>query len=174
MIIAPVLLNPEHDVSAFSSGTSSLDEWLRKRALANQDTGASRTYVVANGNRVVGYYALANGSVAAIEAPAKIRRNMPDPLPVMILGRLAIDTALQGKGLGSDLLRDAVLRTMQVAEIAGIRAMLVHALDARAAKFYERSGFMPSPVRPLTYFLPLHHSHHSVYPPSITNAAPVT
>jgi GNAT superfamily N-acetyltransferase len=156
MIAAPVLFNPEHDIGAFSSGTPSLDDWLRKRALANQDTGASRTYVIADGNRVVGYYALANGGVAASEAPGKIRRNMPDPVPVMILGRLAIDTTLQGKGLGSDLLRDAVLRTMQAAEIAGIRAMLVHALDERAAKFYERHGFMPSPMRPLTYFLPIH------------------
>ncbi len=162
MITAPVLLNPEHDVSVFSSGIQSLDEWLRKRALANQDTGASRTYVIADGNRVVGYYALASGSVAADETPGKIRRNMPDPLPVMILGRLAIDTALQGRGFGSDLLRDAVLRTMQAAEIAGIRAMLVHALDARAAKFYARSGFMASPVRPLTYFLPLYPPHHNV------------
>lgn len=156
MISAPVLLGPEHDVSGFSSGVPSLDDWLRRRALANQETGASRTYVIAQGARVAGYYALASGSVAASEAPGKIRRNMPDPVPVMILGRLAIDITMQGRGLGSDLLRDAVLRTMQAAEIAGIRALLVHALDARAAAFYERSGFMPSPVRPLTCFLPLH------------------
>lgn len=155
MISAPVLLGPEHDVGKFSSGVSSLDDWLQRRALANQETGASRTYVIVESARVVGYYALASGGVAAGEAPGKIRRNMPDPVPVMILGRLAIDLALQGRGLGSDLLRDAVIRTMQAAEIAGIRAMLVHALDARAAQFYERSGFIPSPVRPLTYFLPL-------------------
>ncbi len=155
MITAPVLLAVTHDVSTFSSRTPVLDEWLRKRALNNQGTGASRTYVIADGVRVVGYYALANGSAAAIEAPGKIKRNMPDPVPVMILGRLAVDTTWQGKGLGSDLLRDAVLRTMQAAEIAGIRSLLVHAIDERAAKFYERAGLLRSPVKPLTYFLPL-------------------
>lgn len=155
MIAAPVPLAASHDISAFSSGTPVLDDWLRKRALANQGSGASRTYVIADGAKVVGYYALAAGSVAAAEATGKVRRNMPDPVPVMILARLAIDTAWQGKGLGSDLLRDAVLRTMQAAEIAGIRALLVHALDERAAKFYERAGFTVSPVRALTYFLVL-------------------
>ena len=156
MISAPALLAASHDISAFSSGTLVLDVWLRKRAFPNQGSGASRTYVIVDGVRVIGYYALAAGSVAATEAPGKVRRNMPDPVPVMILGRLAIDAAWQGKGLGTDLLRDAVLRTMQAAEIAGIRALLVHALDDRAAKFYERAGFVASPVRALTYFLVLH------------------
>lgn len=156
MIGAPVGLTPDHDIAIFSSATPVLDDWLRKRALANQTSGASRTYVIADGKRVVGYYALASGSAAATDAPGKVRRNMPDPIPVMILGRLAIDTIWQGKGLGSDLLRDAVLRTMRAAEIAGMRALLVHALDDRAAQFYVRHGFLPSPVRPLTLFLPLH------------------
>jgi len=102
---------------------------------------------------VIGYYALATGNVAATEAPRKVKRNMPDPIPVMILGRLAIDQTFQGKGLGTDLLRDAVLRTLQAAEIAGIRAMLVHAIDDSAARFYERAGFISSPLRPLTLFL---------------------
>jgi len=153
MISAPVLLTADFDVSAFSSGHPALDDWLSRRALVNQDTGASRTYVIAEGKRVVGYYALATGNVAASEAPGRIRRNMPDPVPVMILGRLAIDATWQGQGLGTDLLRDAVLRTLQAAEIAGIRALLVHAIDEKAGRFYERTGFIVSPIRPLTYFL---------------------
>ena len=155
MISAPQLLVADHDVSGFSSGVASLDEWLKTRALSNQETGASRTYAARDGSLVAGYYALAAGGVAASEAPGKIRRNMPDPIPVIILGRLAVDATWQGKGLGADLLRDAVMRSMQAAEIAGIRAMLVHALDERAAKFYERHGFAVSPIRPLTLFLRL-------------------
>ena len=153
MISSPALLASAHDVTGFSCGTASLDMWLRKRALKNQDNGASRTYVVAEDGRVIGYYALASGSAVAAEAPGNIRRNMPDPVPVMILARLAIDGAWQGKGLGADMLRDAVLRTMQAAEIGGIRAMLVHALDDRAAEFYLRNGFKPSPLVPLSLFL---------------------
>jgi GNAT superfamily N-acetyltransferase len=155
MIYAPALLSAVHDLSAFSCGSEVLDNWLRKRALANQTTGASRTYVVAESHKVIGYYALASGGVSASEAPGSIRRNMPDPVPVMILARLAIDSHWQGKGVGGDLLRDAVLRTLQAAEIGGIRALLVHALDESAARFYGRFGFKPSPIRPLTYFLPI-------------------
>lgn len=156
MSLAPAPLTASHELAEFSCGEPALDDWLQRRALANQATGARRSYVLAEGRRVIGYYALASGSVAASDAPGKIRRNMPDPLPVMVLGRLAIDRAWQGKGLGADLLRDAVLRTLQAAEIAGIRAMLVHALNDRAAAFYVASGFQPSPIRPLTLFLPLH------------------
>jgi len=155
MIAAPELLAASHDVSAFECSYPALDDWLKGRALANQSSGASRAYVIAEGNRVVGYYALAAGGLAAAEAPGKIRRNMPDPIPVMILGRLAVDLSWQGKGLGSDLLRDAILRTRKAAAIAGIRALLVHAIDAEAARFYERAGFLSSPVRPLTFLLPL-------------------
>jgi GNAT superfamily N-acetyltransferase len=155
MICAPLLLAASHDVSSFSCGSEAFDNWLRKRALANQSTGASRTYVVAEDRLVIGYCALASGGVAAIEAPGNVRRNMPDPVPVMILARLAIDSRWQGKGIGGDLLRDAVLRTVQAAEIGGIRALLVHALDGSAARFCERYGFKPSPIRPLTYFLQL-------------------
>jgi GNAT superfamily N-acetyltransferase len=155
MISPPAPLVSAHDATRFSCGTPSLDIWLRKRALSNQDTGASRTYVMAENGFVVGYYALANGSVAASEAPGSVRRNMPDPVPVMILARLAISSAWQGKGLGTDLVRDAVLRTMQAAEIGGIRALLVHALDEPAAMFYQRLGFKSSPVLPLTLFLEL-------------------
>lgn len=155
MIRAPSLLGAEHDVDLFQSGEPVLDDWLTRKALTNQTSGASRTYVVTDGRRVIGYYALAAGAVIASEAPGAVRRNMPDPIPVMVLGRLAVDRNRQGQGLGLDLLRDAILRTLQAAEIAGIRALLVHALHERAAQFYAHAGLRPSPLRPLTYFLPL-------------------
>jgi len=148
-LTAPEHLTSAHDVSAFDSGVPVLDDWLRKRALANEETGASRTYVVRAGRRVVGYYALATGGVAQAQAPGRVRRNMPDPVPVMILGRLAVDRDWQGRGLGRSLLRDAVLRTLQAAEIIGIRAILVDAISDEAKKFYERHGFTVSPVDPM-------------------------
>lgn len=156
MIISPGLLTAAHELSDFSCGNASLDDWLRRRALANQDTGASRTYVLAEGERVIGYYALAAGSVALLETPGRMRRNMPNPIPVMVLGRFALDLRWQGRGLGADMLRDAVLRTQQAANIGGMRALLVHAIDDRAAGFYLRWGFQPSPMTKLTLFLPLH------------------
>jgi GNAT superfamily N-acetyltransferase len=154
-IEAPEPLRPEHDLSAFDSGVPMLDDWLRRHAARNQETGASRTYVIHRKAQVVGYYALANGAVAQAEATGRTRRNMPDPIPVMVLGRLAIDKRLQGKGIGRALLRDAVLRTMQAAEIAGIRAVLVHAISEDARRFYERCGFQPSPVDPMTLMITL-------------------
>ena len=150
---APEALSPEHDVSSFGSSIPILDDWLRRRALANQHSGASRTYVICVGKRVIGYYALAVGSVTQAEATGRTRRNMPDPIPVMIVGRLAVDAAYQGRGLGRALLRDAILRTLQAAEIAGIRAVLVHAISDDARKFYERCGFQASPVDPLTVMI---------------------
>ena len=150
---APEHLTPAHDVSAFDSGVPDLDDWLKKRARANEDTGASRTYVVCAGGRVVGYYALATGSVAHVQALGRVRRNMPDPVPVMILGRLAVDRAWQGRNLGRSLLRDAVLRTLQAAKIAGIRAILVHAISEDANRFYQRYGFAVSAVDPLTLMI---------------------
>jgi len=142
----PTLLTEAHDLSGFSSGESQLDEWLKRRALRNQFSGASRTYVVTIENQVIAYYALASGSVMAQEAPGRIRRNMPDPIPVIVLGRLAIDEKWQGKGLGKALLRDAILRTLQASEMIGIRAILVHALHEKAAAFYQHVGFLPSPI----------------------------
>ncbi len=152
---APEVLQPEHDLSAFDSGVPALDDWLRRRALRNQESGASRTYVVISEGQVVGYYALANGAVAQTEATGRTRRNMPDPIPVMVLGRLAVDARMQGRGLGRALLRDAVLRTMQAAELAGIRAILVHALSDDAKRFYERCGFQPSPIDPMMLMITL-------------------
>jgi len=154
-ISAPELLRPEHDLGGFDSGVSALDDWLRRHAQRNQETGASRTYVIHQEGRVVGYYALAAGAVALAEASGRVRRNMPDPIPVMVLGRLAVARRLQGHGIGRALLRDAVLRTMQAADLAGIRALLVHAISADAKRFYERCGFQASPVDPMTLMITL-------------------
>ncbi len=149
----PEHLGPAHDVAAFDSGVPELDNWLKKRALTNEATGASRTYVVCAGGRVVGYYALATGSFAHAQAPGRIRRNMPDPVPVMIIGRLAVDRAWRGRDLGRSLLRDAVLRTLQAAKIGGIRAILVHAISDEAKRFYQHYGFGVSPVDPLSLMI---------------------
>jgi GNAT superfamily N-acetyltransferase len=150
---APEHLTPQHDRKAFEAGVAALDDWLRRHALANEQTGASRTYVVSAGGRVVGYYALAAGAVSPLAAPGRVRRNMPDPVPVMVLGRLAVDRAYQGRGLGAGLLRDAILRTLQAAELAGIRAILVHAISEEAKRFYERHGFVASPIDPMTLMI---------------------
>jgi len=154
-LTAPEPLGARHEHPAFDSGEPALDDWLRNRALASQETGAARSYVVCEGRSVVGYYCLANGAVIRAGAPGAIRRNMPDPIPVMLLGRLAVDRRYQRRGLGRALLRDAILRTLNSAEIAGIRAMLVHALNAEAARFYRENGFAASPGDELVLMLPL-------------------
>ncbi len=151
----PEPLGDHHDVGLFDSGVATLDEWLRRRAFANQASGASRTYVVADAARVVGYYCLSSGALDVASAPGSIRRNMPDPIPMAILGRLAIDRSMQGKGLGAALLRDAVTRTAQAAQIMGIRGVLVHAISPQAKTFYENFGFQSSPASPMTLVLSL-------------------
>lgn len=152
---APAPLTAAHDVTSFESGEAALDQWLKQRALRNEGRGASRTYVLYDDHRVVAYYCLATGSVSSELAPGRIRRNMPDPIPVMVLGRLAVDQAWQRRSLGKALLRDAILRTVQVSEIVGVKALLVHALSDKAVHFYEANGFYPSPTNPRTLFLPL-------------------
>lgn len=154
-LTAPTPLTDVHQLDAFDSGVISLDDWLRRRARTNQVNGASRTYVVADGVRVVGYYALTSGALAAIDAPGSIRRNMPDPIPMAVLGRLAIDRSCQGQGLGAALLQDAVLRTAQAAAILGIRGLLVHAISESAKRFYENHGFAASSSHPMTLILSL-------------------
>jgi len=139
----------------FHCGEPALDDWLRHRAMRNEESGASRTYVVRFGHRVVAYYTLAVGAVAHAGAPGRTRRNMPDPIPVMILGRLAVHEEFHARGLGQGMLRDAVLRTLQAAGIAGIRAILVHAISERARIFYERHGFVASPLDPMTLMINL-------------------
>ncbi len=151
----PCPITEHHQLDRFSSGIPSLDNWLKNKAKRNENRRASRTYVLCQDDRVIGYYALASGSIAAGQAPRKIKRNMPNPIPVMVLGRLAIDHEFQGKGYGDALLRDAILRILQAAEIAGIKAILVHAISEKAKQFYEKRSFIASPTDPLTMILPL-------------------
>jgi len=147
---------PAHQLDDFSCGEEVLDNWLKRRARSNQENGASRTYVVTEGEgRVIGYYCLSSGAIAAVDAPGSVRRNMPDPIPMAILGRLAIDTSFQGRGIGTAMLQDAVTRCGQAASIMGIRGLLVHALHDEAKAFYERYGFKGSPTNPLTLILSL-------------------
>lgn len=146
----PEALTEQHSTDAFCCGVQSLDVWLKRRALSNQRSGASRTFVVCEDQRVLAYYALAASAVWADMATGRLRRNMPDPIPVVVLGRLAVDQSLQGQGIGRALVRDACLRVMAAADAIGIRGMLVHALSPQARTFYERVGFEPSPLEPMT------------------------
>lgn len=147
---APEPVNANHDCAGFQSGEPLLDVWLRQRAVKNQAVGATRSYVIGCDQRVVAYYSLAVGSASRRIATGAVGRNMPDPVPVMLLARLAVDSAWQGRGLGALLLRDAIIRTVQAAEIAGIRAMLVHALSDDAARFYRHFGFQATASEPMT------------------------
>lgn len=152
--LAPVPLGAEHQIQSFACGEASLDEWLKRRALAKQTSGASRTFVVTDDKQqVMGYYALAAGAVAHQDAIRSIRQNMPDPIPVMVLARLAVDARARGVKLGAGLLQDALRRSMSVAQDTGVRALLVHALNDRARLFYEHYGFKASPIHPMTLML---------------------
>lgn len=149
-LVAPQPIDETHDLGDFDSGVPVLDDWLKRRARANQASGASRTYVVCENRKVVAYYALASGAVEISSATGRLRRNMPDPVPVVVLGRLAIDTSFQARGLGRALVRDAGLRVLQAADIIGIRGILVHALSPRAEAFYRAVGLEVSPLQPMT------------------------
>lgn len=150
----PELLTPEHDCSEFGCGKPPLNQYIKKYAFLNQQNEISRTYVAARGHRVVGYYTLAFGSVSHMDATPKIKAELPQyPIPVMLLARLAVDQLEAGKRLGKGLLKDAFLRTIQAANIGGLRAMLTHAKDEDAKRFYQQYGFEESPFRPLTLML---------------------
>jgi GNAT superfamily N-acetyltransferase len=137
-------LTAEHDVRQFDCGKQSLNDWLKRFALANDRSDASRTYVVHSSSTVVGYYSLAAGSVLKAEAPGRISKGLANhPIPVVLLARLAVDRTTQGAGLGSALLKDALLRVQGAADIVGIRAVLVHAIDKEARAFYARFDFEP-------------------------------
>ena len=152
----PQPLASDHRADQFACGEASLDDWLKRRAMTNQLNGASRTFVVVNTDkRIYGYYALAAGAVSHHLASSALRRNMPDPVPVLVLARLAIDQQAQGLKLGGALLQDAVNRAIAVAHNAGVRALLVHALHERARHFYEHYGFQSSPVDPMVLALRL-------------------
>ena len=154
-ILAPVLLTKAHETEMFASGENTLDVWLKGRAMKNQATGASRTFVVCEEKRVVAHYSLASSAVAVVEASGRFRRNMPDPVPVVILGRLAVDRSFQGQGFGRALIRDAGYRIVQAAEMIGIRGVIVQAVSERAKKFYEHLGFEVSPLDSMTLMITL-------------------
>jgi GNAT superfamily N-acetyltransferase len=147
---APSPISETHETGAFDSGVLLLDEWLKRRARSNQNSGASRTYVVGDADRVVAYYALSAGAVEIAAATGRVRRNMPDPVPVAVLGRLAIARSEQGRGLGRALVKDAFSRIAQAADIIGIRGVLVHAISLEAKAFYTAIGLETSPLHPMT------------------------
>ncbi len=152
---APVPLTGEHDVAAFDSGEPQLDAWLKQRALRNESR-FSRTYVICEGRRVFGYYCISAGTVERAGAPGKVRRNAPDSVPVSILGRLAVDRAFAGKGLGADLLADALRRIALASQTIGIAAVLVHAKDDKARAFYMAcADFLEFPEGSRSLFLPI-------------------
>lgn len=153
---APEPLTPADVLDSFDCGEAALDDWLKRRALSNQLSGASRTFVVSDiSRRVFGYHALAAGAVSRELATASVRRNMPDPVPVLVLARLAIDRQAQGLKLGAALLQDALNRAITVSQNAGISALLVHALNGSARSFYQHYGFQPSTVHLMTLMLKL-------------------
>jgi GNAT superfamily N-acetyltransferase len=145
---APLPLDANHVLEGFDCGRSALNDWLLRYARQAQGSGSARTFVVCNGNRVAGYFSLTVGQIDTLDAPERVRRGMGQyPIPAVILARLAVDTAHQGRGLGAGLLQNAIRRTITIAEQAGIRALLTHPIDAKAEAFYRRFGFEPTPVR---------------------------
>jgi len=152
----PEPLAASHRLDDVECREAVLDDWLKRRALSNQASGASRTFVVADADgHVRGYYAIAAGAVSHQLATNGVRRNMPDPVPVLVLARLAVDRRVQGSHLGAAMLQDAVNRAVTVSQNAGVRALLVHALHEKAGQFYEHYGFQPSPMHPMTLMLRL-------------------
>lgn len=150
---APELLNATHLVAAFSCGKPALDDWLKKRALANQQRGNTVVMVVHDAGRVVGYYGLAPTAVTPDHMPRSVRGGQPpSPVPCILLGQLATDSSWSGKGIGTALVRDALIRCVAGARLIGGRAVIVNALDADAAEFWKRRGFLPSKDDALTLF----------------------
>lgn len=149
-------LQIRHNLSTFSCGKPALDTWLCTRALRNQDTGDSRTFVIAKSDRVVGFYALTTASAARVDLPGSLRRNAPDPVPLMLLGQLAVDAGHTGRGLGRLLLRDAILRVANLSHHVGFRALATHPLDGDAEAFSRPFGFTLVPdARPPLMILPM-------------------
>jgi GNAT superfamily N-acetyltransferase len=159
---SPTPLSGEHEVEAFDSGQAALDNWLRRRALANQSSGASRTYVVCEDKRVVAFYALTSGAIAQANVSGRFRRNMPEPIPVVVLARLAVDRGYQGHGLGRGMFQDAARRVVQAADSIGIRGIIVHAISEEARRFYIALGFDPSPADAMTLLVTLRDLHEAI------------
>jgi len=147
-------LSPDHDLDGFDCGSEELNRFLVRFAVASQRAGAAQTYVAVSGSSIVGYYSLAVGEVAYQGAPDRLSKGLArHPIPIMLLARLAVSSTWQGRGLGAGLLKDAMRRTLQAADIAGIRAFAVHAKDERARDFYSHFGFVPSPTDPMHLYL---------------------
>jgi GNAT superfamily N-acetyltransferase len=147
-------LRRDHPVEGFDCGHEELNRYLLRYAWLNQQAGAAQTYVGIAGEVVVGYHTLAVGQVILEEAPDRLKKGLAKhPIPIMLLARLAIDRRWQGRGVGKALLRDAMQRTLQAADIAGIRALAVHAKDEEARRFYEHFDFVPSPTDPMHLFV---------------------
>lgn len=143
-VTAPALLTTDHIINDFDCKHEILNQWLFKKALKNQQSGASKTFVCCEESNVIGFYSLATGSIEHQLLSANIRRNMPSPIPVIVLTRLAVNFTWQGKGLGKHLLKDALLRCLHVSENIGVRAVIVHALNGGVAEFYRQYGFVQS------------------------------
>lgn len=144
----PEPLNKDHNLTDFNSNYSELDEWLKKYAFQAKTSGSANTFIVTDNNLVVGFYSLTVGQVDVDDASERIKKGMGKyPIPVVILARLAVLHTYQGKGIGKALLKDAILKTLQIAEQGGVRALLVHAIDEKAETFYKRFGFESSPIR---------------------------
>jgi GNAT superfamily N-acetyltransferase len=154
-LLPPEPLTEVHNCDDFCSGEASLDDWLRRRARTNQASGASRTYVVCEDKRVIAHYALASGAITAESSLGRFRRNMPNPIPVAVLARLAVDRQWQGRGVGRALFRDATRRVVEAADAIGIRGIVVHAISDPAKNFYLALGFDPSPQEPMTPMITL-------------------
>ena len=154
----PELLNSNRNTSDFNCDDATLNEWLSKKAFKNQKNKASQTFVICNDDKVIGFYALATGSVERMKTPKSLARNMPNPIPVIVLGRLAIDTEFHGRGLGAALLKDAIQRTIYISENVGVKALLVHAISDAAKSFYIHHNFIESPHESMTLILSMSNS----------------
>lgn len=149
MILSPPKpLEIQHQINEFDCGKWLLNDWLIRYARQAQTSGSAKTYVVTENERVVSYFSLTVGQIDTLDAPERIRKGMGQyPIPVVILARLVVDLAYQGRGIGIGMLRDAIRRMFIIAEQAGIRAMLTHPIDEQAARFYKRFGFIASPIQ---------------------------
>jgi len=149
VLSTPEPLSLHHNVAGFDSGVESPDTWLKRRAMANQVSGASRTFVACQLTRVLGYYALASSAIVPAAAPGRFRRNLPDPIAVVVLGRLAVARTHRGQGIGRALFQDAARRVIHAADAIGIRGLIVHAIAEDAKRFYLQIGLDESPLEPM-------------------------
>ena len=152
-LVGPELLGDDHVTDGFDCGDDTLNQWLTQRARRNQVEGTRRTWIISRSGRVIAYYASSTAVVLRSESTKRAARNQPDPLPALLLGRLAVDQKWQGHGLGAALLKHFILKSIEVAQITGVRVLLVHAKNPDAAAFYRRYGFDPSPIDDLTLLL---------------------